>query len=174
MNAAYNVSVASSRMEMGSMHAMSGASPWVPSDGAAAGGASDTASPLAGLRNAIRQNSQDFKALKAALSSNDPAAASQAFATVQKDIQSASQAAGGVSPFDPTSPIGKDFQALGEALKSGDIAGAKQAFAAFRHDIRAAGRVARSQANATSLSTPPPPPPPPQAGQPGSLFSATA
>ncbi len=176
MNAAYNISAASARVDLGPMHAMSGASPWAPTDsagagaGAAAGGTSDLSSVLAGLRNTIRQNSQDFRALKAALNSNDPAAASQAFAKVQTDIQSASQAAGGVSPFDSTSPIGKDFQAVGEALKSGDLAGAKQAFAAFRQDMRAAGRAARSEANGTVSPTQPPPPP----GTPGALLNVTA
>lgn len=171
MNAAYNISAASARWDLGSVHALSGASPWVPPAGAAAtGAAGDASSLVAALRNTIKQNSQDFRALKVALNSNDPTAASQAFATVQKDIQSASQAAGGVSPFDPASPIGKDFQAVGNALQTGDLAGARQAFAAFRQDIRAAGQAARSQANGTALSGPPPPPP----GGTGGLLNATA
>ena len=97
------------------------------------------------LRSSIKQNSQDFKALKSALKSNDLAAATQAYNNLQQDIQNASQATGGQSLFDPDSPIGKDFQALGDALKSGDVSAAKQAFAAFRNDIKHAAHVAHAR-----------------------------
>jgi hypothetical protein len=96
------------------------------------------------MRSDIKQNSQDFKALKTAFNSNDLAGATQAFTTLQQDIQKASQAAGGKGPFAANSPIGKDFQALGDALKSGDVSAAKQAFATFTQDIKSAGRTARA------------------------------
>ncbi len=122
------------------MSAVSGASGYVPAPATT----TDTAgSLLAQMRSEIKQNSQDFKALKGTLNSNDLAGATRAFATLQQDIQNASQAAGGKSPFDPSSPIGKDFQAIGDALKSGDVSAAKQAFATFRQDIKSAGRTAR-------------------------------
>jgi len=70
--------------------------------------------------------------------------ATQAFSSLQQDIQTASQAAGGKSPFDASSPIGKDFQAVDAALKSGDLSAAKQAFATFKQDIKSAGRSARA------------------------------
>ena len=120
------------------MHAMSGASHYVPS--------TSTASPtdiFAQMRNAIKQSSQDFKALKSALSSNDLAVATQAFASVKQDIQNLSTNNGGKSPFAANSPIGKDFQALGAALQSGDLKAAQQAFTQFRQDIKSAGHASR-------------------------------
>lgn len=121
------------------MNAVSGASGYVPA------ASTSTDSTLAELRSSIKQNSQDFKALKSALKSNDLAGATQAFAAVQQDIQKASSSAGGKGPFDPNSPIGKDFQAIGAALKSGDLSAAKQAFASFKQDIKSAGHAARAQ-----------------------------
>jgi predicted small secreted protein len=127
------------------MNAVSGASSFVPA------ASSTTDSALTQMRSEIKQNSQDFKALKSALNASDLAGATQAFATLQQDIQKASSSAGGKSPFDPNSPIGKDFQALGNALQSGDISAAKQAFATFKQDIKSAGHAARAQhAQATS------------------------
>src|ERR1035437_2626249 len=120
------------------MNAVSGASGYVPA------ATTPTDSALTQMRSDIKQNSQDFKALKTALNSNDLAGATQAFATLQQDIQKASSATGGKSPFDPNSPIGKDFQALGNALQSGDITAAKQAFSTFKQDIKSAGHAART------------------------------
>ena len=119
------------------MDAVSGASSSVPPE--------SSADPvISQMRSDIKQNSQDFQALKSALKLNDPAGAMQAFTTLQQDIQAASHAAGGKSPFDSNSPIGKDFQAVGNALKSGDLSAAKQSFATFRQDIKSAGRTARA------------------------------
>ena len=123
---------------MNQMNGMSGASSYVP-EPAASG-----VSLLSQLRADLKQNSQDFKALKYALNSSDLASATQAFTTLQQDIQKASQSAGGQSLFDSNSAIGRDFQAVGDALKSGDLSAAKQAFATFRQDIRSAGRAARA------------------------------
>ena len=120
------------------MHAMSGASSYVPS-----ANASSTTDIFAQMRNAIKQSSQDFKSLKSALSSNDLAGANQAFASVKQDIQNLSTNTGGKSPFAANSPIGKDFQALGAALQSGDLKAAQQAFTQFRQDIKSAGHAAR-------------------------------
>jgi hypothetical protein len=120
------------------MNAVSGASSYLPAPTAA------TDPLLHRMRSEIKQNSQDFKALRTALHSNDLAAATQAFASLQQDIQKASLATGGKSLFDPASPIGKDFQALGDALKSGDISAAKAAFATFKKDIKHAGHAARA------------------------------
>jgi hypothetical protein len=127
------------------MHAVSGASSFVPAASAT------TDSALTQMRSNLKHNSQDFKALKSALNASDLAGATQAFATLQQDIQKASSSAGGKSPFDPNSSIGKDFQALGNALQSGDISAAKQAFATFKQDIKSAGRTARVQ-NAPAAS----------------------
>ena len=123
----------------GGMHGVSGASGYTPP----ASSTSDLM--ISQMRLAIKQNTQDFKALKGSLGSNDLAGAKQAYQAVQQDIQKASKAAGGKSPFDPNSPIGKDFKAIGDALSSGDLASAQKAFSAFRQDIRAAGHVARQQ-----------------------------
>ncbi len=121
------------------MNAVSGASGMVPPVG------STGYDLLQQLRSTIKQNTQDFKSLGAALNGNDLSAATQAFASAQTDIQTASQAAGGTSPFDPNSPIGKDFQAIGDALNKGDLAGAKQAYTTFKQDMRSAGRAARAR-----------------------------
>jgi len=128
------------------MDSVSGASSYVPSP------ATSAESVTREMRSEIQQNSQDFKALKTALNSNDLAGATQAFATLQQDITAASTATGGKSPFDATSPIGKDFQAIGAALKSGDLSAAKQAFTTFKVDIKAAGRAARSHHPAVSAA----------------------
>jgi len=143
MNVSDLAGSSSIQWESQSMSAVSGASSYVP---AAATPSTDPL--LAQMRSDIKQNSQDFKALKQALNSNDLTGATQAFATLQQDIQNASQAAGGKSPFDPNSAIGKDFQAIGDALKSGDVSAAKQAFATFKQDIKSAGRAARASHHA--------------------------
>ncbi len=116
------------------INAVSGASGYVPP------AASPSDALLQQLRSDIKQNTQDFKAIDTALSSNDLTGATQAYNTAVQDIQNASQAAGGKSPFDPNSPIGKDFAAIGAALKSGDVSAAKTAFATFRQDMKSAGR----------------------------------
>lgn len=136
----------------GQMDSVSGASTYVPNS------ATDTSaseSVLAQMRSDIQQKSQDFNSLKGALNSNDLGAASQAYATLQQDIQTASASAGGKSPFSANSPIGKDFQAIGAALKSGDLSAAKQALASFKTDIKTAGRTAHAQtlAEASGAST---------------------
>ena len=120
------------------INAVSGASGYVPT-------ATPTTDPaIDQMRSEIKENSQDFKGLKNALNSNDLAGANQAFTTLQQNIQTASQAAGGKSPFS-SSPIGQDFQALGDALKTGNLSAAKEAFGAFKQDIKTAGRAARAQ-----------------------------
>jgi hypothetical protein len=118
----------------GGIDAMSGASGYVPA-------ADDQ---LAAMRADIKQRSQDFKDLRAALSSGNLANAQKAFGVLSQDIQKASTSAG-QSLFDPNSPIGKDFQSISKALQDGDLSSAKQAFQAFTHDIRNAHRL-RSQA----------------------------
>ena len=120
------------------MHAMSGASSYVPS-----ANTSSSTDIFAQMRNAIKQSTQDFKSLKSALNSNDLAGATQAFASVKQDIQNISTNTGGKNPFAANSPIGKDFQVLGAALQSGDLRAAQQAFAQFRQDIKSAGHAAR-------------------------------
>jgi hypothetical protein len=120
------------------MDAVSGASSYVPTS-------ESTADPaISQMRSDIQQNSNDFQALKSALNSNNLASATQAFTTLQQDIQTASQSTRGKSPFDSNSPIGKDFAAVGNALNSGNLSAAKQAFASFRQDIKSAGRAART------------------------------
>jgi len=132
-----NLSGASSvSMGGGQLDGVSGASSYVPTS------ASTTDPAISQMRADIKQNSQDFQALKSALQSNNLTSASQAFTSLQQMIQNASQSAGGKSPFAVNSPIGNDFQAVGTALSSGDLSAAKHAFAAFRQDIKIAGRAA--------------------------------
>jgi hypothetical protein len=120
------------------INAVSGASGYVPT-------ATTTTDPVIDqMRNDIKETSQDFKGLKHALNSNDLGSATQAFTALQQNIQTASQAAGGKSPFS-SSPIGQDFQALGDALKTGNLSAAKEAFGAFKRDIKTAGRAACAQ-----------------------------
>jgi hypothetical protein len=124
------------------MDSVSGASGYVPT---ASSDTSSTESAVAQMRSDIQQNSQNFGALKDTLNSNNLAGATQAYATLQQNIQTASSAAGGRSPFAANSPIGKDFQSLGRALQAGDLSGEKQAFNSFKADIKSAGRAARAQ-----------------------------
>ena len=133
---------AGASMNAGQMDSVSGASTYVPPTTSET---SFTDSSVAQMRSDIQQNSQNFVSLKSALNSNNLAGATQAYNTLQQDIQKASAANGGKSPFDPNSPIGKDFQAIGSALQAGDLSGAKQAFATFKTDIKVAGRTARAQ-----------------------------
>lgn len=142
--------LASAYTSGGQMDTISGASSYTPATNT---GTTASDSAMAQVRSAIKQNSQDFKALKTALNSNDLSSATQAFSTLQKDIQKAASAAGGVSPFDPNSPIGKDFKAIGDALQSGDLSTAKQAFASFKQDIKQAGRAARAQSSHAATGT---------------------
>jgi len=142
MSIADLTSTGGASMGASQMDSISGASSYVPPTSTST---ASTDSVLAQMRNDLKQNSQDFAALKSSLNSNNLAGATQAFATLQQDIQNASSSAGGKSPFDPSSPIGKDFQAIGQALQSGDLAGAKQAFTSFKADIKSAGRAARAQ-----------------------------
>jgi hypothetical protein len=135
-------SIAGASWDSHQMDSISGASSYVPTSSS---DSSATDSVVAQMRSDIQQNSQNFGLLKGELNSNNLAGATQAFANIQQAIQNASSAAGGKSPFDQKSPIGKDFQAIGSALQSGDLSGAKQAFASFKTDIKIAGRTARAQ-----------------------------
>jgi hypothetical protein len=144
MNVTDIASTASAFLGSSPMDTVSGASSYAPA------ATTGTDSALAQMRSDLRQNSQDFKALKSALKTNDLAGATQAFATLSQDIQKASQASGGKSPFAANSAIGKDFKALGEALQAGDLSAAKQAFASFKNDIKTAGHSARAQAQAAA------------------------
>jgi hypothetical protein len=86
----------------------------------------------------FQQQMQDFKGLGGALRSGDISSAQSAFATLQKDLQSA-QPNGKTSPLlDENSTVGKDFKALEDALQSGDVKTAQDAFATLKKDIRSA------------------------------------
>jgi hypothetical protein len=111
------------------MDAVSGASGYVPPPG----------DQLAALRADIKQNSEDFKALRTALRGGNLSDSLNAYGSLSQDIQNASRIAG-QSLFATNSPIGKDFKAIGQALQSGDLSGAKQAFQAFARDVRTAHR----------------------------------
>jgi hypothetical protein len=143
-------STAGASWDANQMNSVSGASGYVP---ASSSGASSTESVVAQMRSNLQQNSQDFASLKSALISNNLTGATQAFTTLQQDLQSASSSAGGKSPFSPNSAIRKDYQAISKALQSGDLPGAKQAFAAFKADIKRAGRAARAQNVQAASST---------------------
>ena len=128
----------------GGMDSVSGASSYVP-PATVSTATAITNSLVTQMRSDIKHNSQDFRALKTALNANDLAGANQAFTTLQKDMQKASSAANGASPFDPNGPIGKSFQAIGDALQSGDLTTAKQALASFKQGIRMAGHTTKAQ-----------------------------
>lgn len=86
---------------------------------------------------AMKQERQDFKALRDALKSGDTAAAQQAYDTLKKDLQSN----GNSSPLakqllDPNSSLGKDFAAIGQALQSKDSNAAQNAFASLQKDFQ--------------------------------------
>ena len=92
------------------------------------------------VQSSFNQRAQDFKALQTALQSGDVTSAQQAFASVQKDMQNAAQAAGATSnPSGQPSKIGTDFQTLQSALQSGDLSGAQSAFATLKQDMQSTG-----------------------------------
>ena len=123
--------------------------------------ASAQAAQTAQTNSASTPNSQgakDFQALQSALGSGDLSGAQQAFASLQKDLQSAgstgrrhhhhgdsasnaTQSAQGSSSSSQKSSQGaQDLQALQTALTSGDLSGAQQAFAALKQDLQASGQ----------------------------------
>ncbi len=83
----------------------------------------------------LKQQFQDFKALRKALKSGDVDAAQKAYDALQKDIQ-ANAKAGGKNPFDPNTQAGKDLAAIGTALQAKDLDAAKSAFRALHQDLR--------------------------------------
>ncbi|HAM71557.1 MAG TPA: hypothetical protein DCM86_07940 [Verrucomicrobiales bacterium] len=127
------------------MHGLSGASMVPPTQDPA----------LAGMRSLVKQRTQDFRDLRNALRAGDLAGAQTAFNTLQQEIQKASAASGGKSPFDPKGTIGKDFQALAEALKGGNLDAAQSAFKTLRQDLRAARHAANHFGSGGSQSSPP-------------------
>lgn len=110
-------------------------------------------SGVAQARSSVQQQSQNFKALTTALQSGDLASAQSAYATLQQQIQSASQSAGGTSLFGSNSTVGKDFQAIGTALQSGDVSGAQSALSSFKQDIKAAKHHHHHTSGASTNST---------------------
>jgi hypothetical protein len=112
-------------------------------------------SGVAQARSSIQQQSQNFKALTGALQSGDLAGAQGAYATLQQQIQSASQSTGGTSLFNGSSSIGKDFKAIGSALQSGDVSGAQSALASFKQDIKAARHHRHSHGTAGNQASSP-------------------
>jgi ribosomal protein S20 len=124
--------------------------------------ASAQAAQTAQANSASTPNSQgakDFQALQSALGSGDLSGAQQAFASLQKDLQSAgstgrrhhhhgdsasnaTQSAQGSSSSSSqkSSQGAQDLQALQTALTSGDLSGAQQAFAALKQDLQASGQ----------------------------------
>ncbi|MGA3115010.1 MAG: hypothetical protein ABSF90_11340 [Syntrophobacteraceae bacterium] len=76
------------------------------------------------LQTAFTQVQNDFNQLGQALQSGDLAGAQSAFATLQQDIQNASQSQSGQQQ--------SNWSALANALQSGDLAGAQKAFAALQ------------------------------------------
>jgi hypothetical protein len=90
---------------------------------------------FAQIQNDIQINSKDFKALKAALKTNNLTAANQAYTALQQDFQNIPTVAGVQSPLDPSTAVGKDFKALGTALQTGNLASAQSALATFQQDM---------------------------------------
>jgi hypothetical protein len=89
------------------------------------------------VQDSFKQSAQDFKALQTALKSGDVTSAQQAFASLQKDMQSSFPAAGATStPSGQSSPMSADFQTLQSALQSGDLSGAQSAFATLKQDMQ--------------------------------------
>jgi|ERR1035437_1083005 iron uptake system EfeUOB component EfeO/EfeM len=92
------------------------------------------------VQSSFKQRAQDFKALQTALQSGDVTTAQQAFASLQKDMQTSSKAAGATSnQSSQTSQLGADFQTLQSALQSGDLSGAQSAFATLKQDLQSTG-----------------------------------
>ena len=109
------------------------------------------------VQSSFNQRAQDFKALQTALQSGDVTSAQQAFASMQKDMQNSSQAAGATSnPSGQSSQISTDFGTLQSALQSGDLSGAQSAGAArgahHHHHHQSGG--ATSSTTPASSSTP--------------------
>ena len=83
-----------------------------------------------GQASAIKQRREDFAALTQALSSGDLSGAKSAFASIEQNFKTVTQAqegqqigANGQNKFQTA------FQALGQALNSGDLKAAQNAFA---------------------------------------------
>jgi hypothetical protein len=86
---------------------------------------------------ARQQKSSDFSSLASALGSNNLTGAQNAFATLQKDAQSASATQTSSSATQQTSALQQvksDAQTLATALGSGNLGAAQQAFATLKQD----------------------------------------
>jgi hypothetical protein len=115
---------------------------------------------MSGEQTGFKQRAQDFKSLATALQSNDLSSAQQAFASLQKDMQSAS-GANGQSQSKSANPVSQDFQNLQNALQSGDLSGAQQAFAALKQNFHSArthhhhhASGAKAESNASTSPSP--------------------
>ena len=91
-----------------------------------------------------QQRAQDFKALQSALQSGDLSGAQQAFAALQNNQQTSTQAANPSGASSPTSQLATDFQSLQTALQAGNLSGAQTAFAAVKQDMQSAGGAQRA------------------------------
>jgi hypothetical protein len=105
------------------------------------------------LSDAFKQSKQDFAALGSALQSGDLAGAQKAFAALQQDKSTISQARGGQgsdsdgssstvsqtaqSSQSGTSSVQDLMNQLKQALGSGDLQGAQQAFASLQQNMQA-------------------------------------
>jgi hypothetical protein len=83
----------------------------------------------------FQQVKKDFAALKTSLTSGDLKGAQAAFATLQQDMQTVSQAQGGQQTAG-TSPLDNDLTAIGKALDSNDLSGAQAAFKTLTQDMQ--------------------------------------
>jgi hypothetical protein len=83
-----------------------------------------------GQASAIKQRRQDFEALTQALNSGDLSGAKTAFAAIQQNFKTVTQAQEGQQIGSNTqNKFQSAFQALGQALNSSDLKSAQTAFA---------------------------------------------
>ena len=90
---------------------------------------------------ARQQKSSDFSSLAAALGSNNLSGAQNAFATLQKDANSAATTQTSMPAILQTSALQKvksDVQTLASALTTGNLGAAQQTFATLKQDSASA------------------------------------
>ena len=99
--------------------------------------------------NPYAQVKQDIQNLGKALQSGNLSDAQQAYATLQQDSPTSSQAPGSQD----NSPAGQAMQKLGTALQSGDLSGAQQAFAQMQKAGKGHGHHHHQQSSQQSDAT---------------------
>jgi hypothetical protein len=105
-------------------------------------------------QNPSKQRVQVLKELQASLQTGDLSGARQAFAALQKDLQTVCQTAiSSGTPGSNGTRIASNFQALQSALNSGDLSTAQQAFAGLKQDIPGLTHALRQLQDSSATST---------------------